>query len=146
MVGPGTGVAPFRAFIQHRSNIKEVGENVLFFGCRHPEHDFLYKEELEKYHKDGIAELYTAFSRAKDQKEYVQHVMKRPEVMKKIWQLLEQKSALFYICGDAKYMAPDVRDALIFIVQNEGSKTKAEAEAYVTKLESGSRLLKDVWT
>eukprot|EP00116_Pleurobrachia_bachei_P002205 sb/3462467/ len=107
MVGPGTGLAPFRGFIQHRAALKaegkEVGENVLFFGCRHQDKDFLYSDELYQYADEGTIQLYTAFSRDTEKKVYVQNIMEDNGYL--IWELLEQ-GAHFYVCGDARHMAP----------------------------------------
>src|SRR5581483_8684820 len=92
MVGPGTGLAPFRGFLQERAARKAkgaaLGPAMLFFGCRHPDQDFLYADELKAFATDGIAELYTAFSRAGGEKTYVQHLIAAEK--EKVWRLLEQ--------------------------------------------------------
>ena len=119
MIGPGTGVAPFRAFVQERAHQAAkgvpVGKTVLFFGCRHPEQDFLYKKEWESY-KEILGdrfELITAFSREGSKKVYVQHRLK--EHAELVNELLDKK-AYFYVCGDASHMAREVNNVLATII------------------------------
>src|SRR5229473_4256352 len=101
MVGPGTGLAPFRGFLQERAAQKAkgaaLGSAMLFFGCRHPDQDFLYADELKAFAADGICELHTAFSRVDGQKTYVQHLVAAER--DKVWRLIEQ-GAVIYVCGD----------------------------------------------
>jgi len=107
MVGPGTGLAPFRAFLQERSARREsgarLGKALLFFGCRRPEEDFLYREELERYASDGIVDLEVAFSRSGDTKTYVQDVIARRG--DDVWRMLNE-DAVTYVCGDGSRMEP----------------------------------------
>merc|ERR1712165_237380 len=106
MIGPGTGLAPFRGFIQERAwqkeNGKTVGETHLYFGCRNKDIDYIYRDELEKYEADGVLKLHTAFSRDQGQKVYVTHRLR--ENAAEFWRLIGEENAHFYICGDAKMM------------------------------------------
>jgi NADPH-ferrihemoprotein reductase len=148
MVGPGTGLAPFRGFIQERAwqkkEGKQVGETHLYFGCRNRDVDFIYREELEQYEMDGALSLHTAFSRDQANKVYVTHRMK--ENASDIWRLIEEENAHFYICGDAKMMAKDVRDLIIEIIKIHGGKPQEQAEAYVKAMEQQKRYSADVWS
>jgi sulfite reductase (NADPH) flavoprotein alpha-component len=144
MVGPGTGIAPFRAFLQHREVRGDKGKNWLFFGEQSGKTSFLYEEEFTNYLNTGLlTKLSTAFSRDQEQKIYVQHRMK--ENGKEIWQWL-QEGAYFYICGDASRMAKDVHTTLVEIAQEFGGYTPEQAEEYLTNLAKvEKRLLKDVY-
>ncbi|MGG1631716.1 bifunctional cytochrome P450/NADPH--P450 reductase [Rossellomorea sp. NRS-1567] len=147
MIGPGTGIAPFRGFIQARRILKEKGETLgaahLYFGCRNPEHDFLYQEELEKAEQDGIVTLHTAFSRCPGQeKTYVQHRL--AENAEDILPLLKDGGRL-YICGDGGKMAPDVERTLVECYMLFYQTTKEEADAWLGSLEEDGRYAKDVW-
>jgi cytochrome P450/NADPH-cytochrome P450 reductase len=147
MVGPGTGLAPFRGFLQERAALKRqgapVGEALLFFGCRNPEHDFLYADELRGYAAEGVAQLQVACSRVPGQaKAYVQHQIRERQA--DVWRLLEQ-GAVVYICGDASRMAPDVRAAFAAIYQAETGATPAVAEEWLIQLAAQGRYLTDVW-
>ncbi|MFB7142771.1 sulfite reductase subunit alpha [Gottfriedia sp. NPDC056225] len=143
MVGPGTGIAPFRSFIQERAVNKVNGRSWLFFGDQHEASDFLYQSELETYQKDGVlTKLDAAFSRDTDQKVYVQHKML--ENSKELFEWIE-KGAYFYVCGDKEYMAKDVNEALITIIEKEGTLTRDEAEAYLKDLQKQGRYLRDVY-
>ena len=110
MVGPGTGLAPFRGFLQERAARKAkgatLGPAMLFFGCRHPEQDYLYADELKAFAADGITELHTAFSRAEAPKTYVQNLIAAQQ--ERVWSLIEQ-GAIIYVCGDGGKMEPDVK-------------------------------------
>jgi len=147
MIGPGTGLAPFRGFIQERSFLEKVegvkSENLLFFGCRHPNIDFIYKDELLAMHNDGLIQLYAAFSRETANKVYVQHKMS--EAKKAIWEALSDKGGFFYICGDARQMAKDVHQTLQQIIMECGGKTSEEAEKFIENLQKTNRYLTDVW-
>ncbi len=143
MVGPGTGVAPFRAFLEERKALGATGKNWLFFGDQRSACDFLYKDEFEGYARDGLlTRLNAAFSRDQKEKIYVQHHMF--ENAKDIWAWL-QEGAYFYVCGDAKRMARDVDQALQAIVAEQGKMTADEAKAYVAKLTKAKRYLRDVY-
>lgn len=147
MIGPGTGIAPFRGFIQARRILKEKGETLgtahLYFGCRNPEHDFLYQEELEKAEQDGIVTLHTAFSRCPGQeKTYVQNRL--AENAEDILPLLKDGGRL-YICGDGGKMAPDVERTLVESYMNFYQTTRDEAAAWLRSLEEDGRFAKDVW-
>nr|AXQ06577.1 NADPH cytochrome P450 reductase [Zygaena filipendulae] len=148
MVGPGTGLAPFRGFIQERAharaNGKEAGENILYFGCRSREHDYIYREELEEYEKNGDVQLNLAFSRDQKQKVYVTHLLEKK--MDQLWDVIGTKNGHFYVCGDAKNMAVDVRNILLKAFQEKGGKTEAEAQQFLKKLESMKKYSADVWS
>ncbi|WP_077212024.1 sulfite reductase subunit alpha [Bacillus dakarensis] len=143
MVGPGTGIAPFRSFIQEVSVNETRGKTWLFFGDQHSASDFLYQEELEKYMEDGVlTKLDAAFSRDTDQKVYVQHKML--ENSQELYQWLEG-GAYFYVCGDKQYMAKDVHETLITIIEKEGGVSRDEAEAYLNDLQKQKRYQRDVY-
>ena len=143
MVGPGTGIAPFRAFIEERQATGAGGKNWLFFGDRSSKTDYLYGEEWAQYHKDGIlTDLDLAWSRDQAEKEYVQHKMLAKG--KELYSWL-QEGAYFYVCGDASRMAKDVDSALRQIAQSEGAMSEEDANAWVKSLQKGKRYLKDVY-
>ncbi|GFD90976.1 sulfite reductase [NADPH] flavoprotein alpha-component [Tenacibaculum sp. KUL152] len=143
MVGPGTGIAPFRAFMQERDAQDAEGKNWLFFGNPHFTQDFLYQVEWQGYVKDGLLDKITlAFSRDQEEKVYVQHRLL--ENGKEVYEWLEQ-GAHFYVCGDAMHMAKDVENALISIVQEHGGKSEADAKAYIVELRKAKRYQKDVY-
>eukprot|EP01089_Gocevia_fonbrunei_P011892 TRINITY_DN2650_c0_g1_i1.p1 TRINITY_DN2650_c0_g1~~TRINITY_DN2650_c0_g1_i1.p1 ORF type:complete len:644 (+),score=155.36 TRINITY_DN2650_c0_g1_i1:53-1984(+) len=141
MVGPGTGIAPFRAFIQERQNSK--GLNLFYFGCRNENSDFLYKSELQNFENEGKIKLRTAFSRDQNEKIYVQHRIEEDKDL--IWDLLENKGAHFYVCGDAKRMAGDVHTTLLKIFSQVGGRSEEEAVKYMENLEKNKRYQRDVW-
>ena len=143
MIGPGTGIAPFRAFLEERRAIGATGKNWLFFGDQKAASDFLYREQLEGMLAEGLlTRLDTAFSRDQAEKIYVQTRML--EQAAELWRWLEDGAHL-YVCGDAKRMAKDVDAALHEIIQNAGGKTADEAKAYVAKLKSDKRYQRDVY-
>jgi sulfite reductase (NADPH) flavoprotein alpha-component len=143
MVGPGTGIAPFRSFIEDRAVTKATGRTWLFFGDQHEACDFLYKDEFEQYQKDGVlTTLSTAWSRDTEKKVYVQH--KITEHSKELYEWLEN-GAYFYICGDKQNMAKDVHEALIGAIEKEGAMTREAAEAYLNELQSQGRYQRDVY-
>ncbi len=143
MVGPGTGIAPFRAFMQERDAQEAEGKNWLFFGNPHFTQDFLYQVEWQGYVKDGLLDKITlAFSRDQQEKVYVQHRLK--EHGKEVFEWLEQ-GAHFYVCGDAMHMAKDVENALLELIQTHGNKSEEEAKAYVVALRKAKRYQKDVY-
>lgn len=143
MVGPGTGIAPFRAFIEERQADGATGKNWLFFGDQHFTYDFLYQTEWQSYLADGVlTRLDTAFSRDQKEKVYVQHRM--IERGKEIYAWMEE-GASFYVCGDASRMAHDVNEALISIYEKHGSKSREDAEATVKELQKAKRYQRDVY-
>tara|TARA_B100000900_G_scaffold361169_1_gene333701 strand:+ start:208 stop:639 length:432 start_codon:yes stop_codon:yes gene_type:complete len=143
MVGPGTGIAPFRAFLHEREALGASGKNWLFFGDRRRDQDFLYKDEIENWSKkDHLSNLDLAFSRDQGKKDYVQHRMM--EKGKELFKWLEE-GATFYICGDAERMAVDVEVALHAIVATEGNLTVEGSKGYVNKLKKDKRFLRDVY-
>lgn len=143
MVGPGTGLAPFRAFLQERKATGANGKNWLFFGDQHQATDYLYGEELDKMREEGfLTRLDLAFSRDQERKIYVQHRML--ENARELYGWLEE-GACFYVCGDAERMAKDVHQALIDIVSQEGGRSKEQAEEYIDNLASARRYLRDVY-
>ncbi len=143
MVGPGTGIAPFRAMLQERQATGATGRNWLFFGEQRSATDFFYRDEFEKYQADGVlTRLDTAFSRDQDYKIYVQHRML--EASKELFEWLEG-GATFYVCGDASRMAKDVDQALHQIVEKEGGRSPEEAIAYIDGLKKEHRYLRDVY-
>lgn len=143
MVGPGTGIAPFRAFLEERLATGAKGKNWLFFGDQKKGTDFLYDELLTDWQKSGfLTRLDLAFSRDQEKKIYVQDRMM--ENAAELWSWLET-GAHFYVCGDASRMAKDVDAALHKIVETAGGKSADEAKAYVTKLKSDKRYQRDVY-
>lgn len=143
MVGPGTGIAPFRAFVEEREAIGAKGKNWLFFGDWTFQFDFLYQLEWQGYLKSGIlTRMDVAFSRDTHEKVYVQHRMR--EKGKDLHAWLEE-GAHFYVCGDANRMAKDVHQTLIDVVAEHGGKTAEEAEAYVDQLKKDKRYQRDVY-
>ena len=143
MVGPGTGIAPFRAFIEERKTNGASGRNWLFFGDRSQSTDYLYGEELDAYKRDGVLnELDLAWSRDQEEKIYVQNKMMEKKA--DLWSWL-QDGAIFYVCGDAHRMAKDVDQALKRIVAEEGSMSEEDALAWVKGMQRERRYLKDVY-
>jgi sulfite reductase (NADPH) flavoprotein alpha-component len=142
MVGPGTGVAPFRAFMQERVGHGAAGKNWLFFGERNRASDYFYEEEFEQFKRDKKLRLDLAFSRDQADKLYVQHRMQ--ESAQDLWAWLEE-GAHFYVCGDAQRMAKDVEQTLLHIVATQGNKSEEEAKAYVKAMRAQKRYLADVY-
>ncbi|MEK9199173.1 assimilatory sulfite reductase (NADPH) flavoprotein subunit [Ureibacillus sp. FSL E2-3493] len=143
MVGPGTGVAPFRSFIQEREERGAEGKNWLFFGDQHFMTDFLYQTEWQSWLKSGVlTKLDVAFSRDKAEKVYVQHKMQKHAA--EIYEWLEQ-GAVFYVCGDKDSMAVDVHNTLLHIIAEQGNKTEEEAKAYLDNLRKEKRYQRDVY-
>ena len=143
MVGPGTGIAPFRAFLQERKAIGARGRNWLFFGGRRRVFDFFYRNELEAFYAEGtLHHLDTAFSRDQECKVYVQHRML--EKAKEIYHWLES-GAYLYICGDATHMAKEVDDSLRIIIEKSGGKTIEQAGAYIKELKKAKRYRRDIY-
>lgn len=149
MVGPGTGVAPFRAFVQERARQAQegqtVGKTILFFGCRKSTEDFMYESEWAEY-KEALGdkfELVTAFSREGSKKVYVQHRLK--ERSKEVSELLSQK-AYFYVCGDAANMAREVNSVLAQIIAEGRGVSEAKGEEVVKNMRSANQYQEDVWS
>lgn len=143
MVGPGAGIAPFRAFLQERAVTDAPGRNWLFFGDQRRSSDFLYREELEAWRAGGhLARLDLAFSRDQEERIYVQHRML--EAAPELWCWLEGGAA-FYVCGDAKRMAKDVDAALHRIVAEQGGLSAEAASDYVKRLKREGRYQRDVY-
>ena len=143
MVGPGTGIAPFRAFVEERRVTGATGKNWLFFGDRSQKTDYLYENEWESYQNDGLLnDLDLAWSRDQEKKVYVQHKMIEKKVQ--LWTWL-QDGATFYVCGDASRMAKDVDQALRTIAQEEGAMSEEDAAVWVKNLHKERRYLKDVY-
>ncbi|MGY5343367.1 bifunctional cytochrome P450/NADPH--P450 reductase [Paenibacillus glucanolyticus] len=147
MVGPGTGVAPFRGFIQARQILRAEGQKLgpahLYFGCRNPEHDYLYREEFEQAARENLVTLHTAFSRVEGtEKCYVQHLLIQDGEM--LLSLLED-GARMYICGDGSRMAPEVEQTLIVSYQDKYGVDADEAASWLSRLEAEGQYVKDVW-
>jgi sulfite reductase (NADPH) flavoprotein alpha-component len=144
MIGPGTGVAPFRGFVQHREAQGATGRNWLFFGARHFQSEFLYQTEWQDAVKRGVLSRFDlAFSRDRSiAREYVQDRLRR--VGKDLYSWREN-GAYLYVCGDAEKMAPDVNAALVDIVAEHGGKSRDDADAYVRRLADDRRYLRDVY-
>ncbi|HWX18902.1 MAG TPA: sulfite reductase subunit alpha [Candidatus Binatia bacterium] len=143
MVGPGTGIAPFRAFLEDRQATGARGKNWLFFGEQTRSGDFLYEEQLSGWQEDGLlTRLDVAFSRDQTEKVYVQHRMLENTV--ELWSWLEA-GAHFYVCGDASRMAKDVDAALHTVIEKAGQKSADDAKDYVAKLKSDKRYQRDVY-
>jgi sulfite reductase (NADPH) flavoprotein alpha-component len=146
MVGPGTGIAPFRGFMQERevqrSQGVKLGSSWIFFGERHRTSEFFYEKEWEQWIQNGLLKLDTAFSRDQPHKVYVQHRMleQGSELFRKL-----DRGAYFYVCGDAHRMAKDVDAALHQIVQQHGHLSEHAAKEYVKKLKAEKRYLRDVY-
>jgi sulfite reductase (NADPH) flavoprotein alpha-component len=144
MVGPGTGVAPFRAYLQERKATGAKGKNWLFFGSQHESCDFAYGDEFTAYLKEGLlSRLDCAWSRDQAQKVYVQHKM--TETAAEIWKWIDAQGAHFFVCGDARRMAKDVDATLRNIVREQGGKSVEQANEYVEKLKNEKRYKRDVY-
>ncbi|ORZ35192.1 hypothetical protein BCR44DRAFT_116630 [Catenaria anguillulae PL171] len=158
MVGPGTGVAPFRGFVQDRcatakrlqdsangSPVTPLGEAILFFGCRYQAHDYLYADEWADYmQQGGLSGIVTAFSRDGPNKVYVQHRL--AERADQMWELVSRKGAHIYVCGDAKNMARDVQQFFIGLARDKGGLPEDKAQRFVKDLRNKGRYQEDVWS
>lgn len=142
MIGPGTGVAPFRAFMQERMKHHSTGANWLFFGEWTRRYDFFYEDYWEKLVSQGKLRLDLAFSRDQSEKIYVQHRMLEHSAELYKW---IQQGAYIYVCGDAHRMAKDVEATLQLIIQEQGNMDEAAAKAFVRKLRTDKRYLRDVY-
>ena len=143
MIGAGTGIAPFRAFMQQRDANGDAGENWLFFGNQKFTDDFLYQAEWLQYRKSGLLTRYDfAWSRQENEKVYVQHKLR--ERAQDIWEWL-QRGAHIYVCGDAGKMARDVEQALLDIVTEQGKLSSEDADEYLSELRQQQRYQRDVY-
>jgi sulfite reductase (NADPH) flavoprotein alpha-component len=143
MIGPGTGLAPFRAFLQERQATKAAGRNWLFFGHQRSDYDFFYEDELKAMRKDGLlTRLTLAWSRDAKEKIYVQHRMR--DDGRDLWAWLNE-GAHIYVCGDALRMAKDVERALIDVVAEHGKRSPEDAARYVAELKKNDRYQADVY-
>jgi len=143
MIGPGTGIAPFRAFMQEREERDANGDNWLVFGDRNFRSDFLYQAEWLKWRESGLlTRLDVAFSRDEQEKRYVQHCL--AEQGAEVWAWLNRGAAL-YVCGDADKMAPDVHQALLGIVSEHGTMTAEQAEDFLRQMNRDKRYQRDVY-
>jgi sulfite reductase (NADPH) flavoprotein alpha-component len=143
MVGPGTGIAPFRAFLEEREARTATGENWLFFGDRNAKDDFIYRDEIEVMQASGLlTRLDLAFSRDQPEKIYVQDRMLEQGAELFAWL---ERGAYFYVCGDAYRMAKDVDEALRKIVAKHGAMDSEAAESYVNDLKKAKRYVRDVY-
>ena len=144
MIGPGTGIAPFRAYLQERKAVGAKGRNWLFFGSQHEHCNSFYKDELAELKREGVlTRLDCAWSRDQADKSYVQHKML--ENAAEIWKWMDSNGAHFFVCGDARRMAKDVDAALRKIIQDEGDKGEDVTNEYVEKLKSDKRYKRDVY-
>jgi cytochrome P450/NADPH-cytochrome P450 reductase len=146
MIGPGTGLAPFRGFLQERAARKAkgatLGPAMLFFGCRHPDQDYLYADELKAFAADDVTELHTAFSRAEGPKTYVQNLVAAQQ--DRVWSLIEN-GAVIYVCGDGGKMEPDVKAALVAIYRERKAADADAALRWIDDLGTSNRYVLDVW-
>ena len=142
MVGPGTGVAPFRAYLEERQALGAKGRNWLFFGEQRRASDFLYEAQFARWAQDGFLRLDTAFSRDQAEKVYVQHRL--AEHAAEVWRWLEE-GAEFFVCGDKERMAGDVHAELLRIAEKHGGKTPEQAAEYLEELKKAKRYKRDVY-
>ncbi len=146
MIGPGTGLAPFRGFLQERMALKNqgetVGESLLFFGCRHPEQDYIYEEALKGFEVAKVTRLFTAFSRWGERKVYVQHLIAEQQAL--VWEFLE-KGAVVYVCGDSAQMAPDVARTFCELYQARHQTSPEEAQQWLERMKTEQKYLEDIW-
>jgi cytochrome P450/NADPH-cytochrome P450 reductase len=147
MIGAGTGLAPFRGFLQERAaqraNGVSVATSLLFFGCRTAADDYLYEDELRSYEADGVVKVDAVFSREGDpERRYVQDaIIGRAD---EVWDLIENQRANIYVCGNANTMAPGVRTALIQVFRmNSGTST--DGNTWLAGLRADGRFLEDIW-
>jgi len=148
MVGPGTGLAPFRGFLRERAALgrqgRALGPAMLFFGCRRADEDFLYAEELQGYAADDLVDLQVAFSRPPGgERTYVQDLMRRDA--DKLWRLIEG-GAIVYVCGDGSAMEPDVKRALMEIHAAKTAGGAENSQAWIAQLGETNRYVLDVWS
>ena len=143
MVGPGTGIAPFRGFLQERRALGHTGRNWLFFGDQHRSENFYYRDDLEDMSRDGfLNRLDLAFSRDQADRVYVQHKML--DYGADVWRWLDE-GAHFYVCGDATRMAKGVDAALTAVIRRHGSMSEEKAHDYKRELVASKRYVRDVY-
>merc|ERR1712150_113639 len=148
VAGMGTGLAPFRAFLQHKAWLKrsgkEIGPVVVYFGCRYSAKDHLYKEELAEFEKEGVITDYkVAFSRDTAEKFYIQHHIKKDPAL--FYKRFEEEGGYFYLCGSASQVPIDMRAAITEAVMSRGGKTFEEADAYITQKIIDGRYNVEAW-
>lgn len=157
MFGPGTGIAPMRAILQERSHErgramdedsgvvgKKHGPNILYFGCKNRNMDYLYRDELESFQKEGtLTELHLAFSREQTEKVYVQHLL--ADRAAETWKLVHDGKASIFVCGAVK-MGADVDHALQKIISEEGGMEREEAKAYLDRMAVSGRFVQELWS
>src|SRR5690606_17225043 len=143
MIGAGTGVAPYRSFMQHREVLGVIGRSWLFFGERNFRSDFLYQTEWQDWHRSGaLGRIDLAFSRDASEKVYVQHRLREQAADLYRW---IADGAHVYVCGDAEHMAHDVHEALLAVVAGQGGRGREAAGDYLRELQQEGRYQKDVY-
>jgi NADPH-ferrihemoprotein reductase len=148
LIGPGTGIAPMRALLQERQyqrlTLKQpVGRNILYFGCKKEDEDYLYENEFKALQESGdLHELHVAFSRAQNEKVYVQHLLRAQEAA--TWKLVDAEGAFIYICGAVK-MGGDVAETLRQIIATQGQMSSDQAKDYLTKMSAEGRFVQELW-
>ncbi|KAJ0402117.1 hypothetical protein ATCC90586_002659 [Pythium insidiosum] len=147
LIGPGTGIAPMRAFLHERDQMQKngvtLGRCIMYFGCRRRDEDYIYRDELERFQSNGVlTDLHLAFSREQAQKVYVQHLLEQQGA--DVWNLINEHNAHIYVCG-ATSMGNDVHKVLTQILEKHGNKTEAEAAALITKMQDKHRYIQELW-
>lgn len=142
-MGPGTGVAPFLGFLDHRkATATTAGSVEVFFGCRHESHDYLYREELQALSEEGVIDhLHTAFSRDGASKEYVQDLMKKQETSERLADTILNQNGRVYVCGDGNHMGRDVQAAIAELLTPH-----VDGKEYVETMKREGRFLLDIWS
>ncbi|XP_078382705.1 NADPH-dependent diflavin oxidoreductase 1-like [Oculina patagonica] len=143
MIGPGTGCAPFRSFIEERVS-QSAGDCVLFFGCRNSNKDFFFRDQWHLLIENGSLKLFTAFSRDQEDKIYVQHRLLENSSL--VWNLLYHKQGWCYIAGNSQRMPTDVTEALLEIFKKEGKMDKKKAEEFLKTLQSTRHFQSETWS
>ncbi len=144
MIATGTGIAPYRAFLQQREFTNAAGENWLFFGDRHRESDFLYRSELEGFFKRGVLQrLFTVFSRDQKSKKYIQELLYKHAA--EIFSLVNNSGAVIYLCGNKRHIGTEVKACIEDIIATEGKMSKKDALLYIRKLKENKRYQTDLY-
>jgi NADPH-ferrihemoprotein reductase len=149
MFGPGTGIAPMRAFLQERSYMRNtteevVGPSILYFGCKKRAMDYIYRDELEAFVNEGtLTQLHLAFSREKKEKVYVQHLLVSNAV--ETWKLIQDDKASIFVCGAVR-MGADVGSALLDIIADQGGMSREKAKAYLDSMAVAGRYVQELWS